>query len=425
MTCQILCVGTELLLGDIINTDGAFIARQIAELGFSSYHQTVVGDNPERLRESMRTALADSDILIMTGGLGPTCDDITKAAAAEVFSRKMYFDEATRDDIEVFFKKIGREMTENNLSQAMIPEGAVVFYNKWGTAPGIALSGEINGKMKHAILLPGPPSECEPMFMEYVKPYLEKLSDNKIYSLNLHLYGIGESGAEQILRPIMERSNNPTVAPYAGEHEVRIRITSRAEDLKKAKEMCRSMSDIIRQSDVGKYIYAESDNPDDAKNATVLAMIGELRSRGMTLATAESCTAGMIASRVGDIPGASDVFLGGIVSYSNGVKKKSLGVPENVLDEHGAVSVECAAAMAEGARREIGSDIAVSVTGIAGPGGGTEKNPVGTVCFGVADKNGTYTMVKYFRGKNDRSGIRRRAAAHAMMLVTKRLRGEI
>lgn len=425
MICEILCVGTEILLGDIVNTDGAFIAREIAALGFSSYHQTVVGDNPERLREAVRTALSRSDVLIMTGGLGPTCDDITKLAAAEVFGRKMYFDEATRDDIEAFFKKLGREMTENNLSQAMIPEGAVVFCNKWGTAPGIAISGEIGGEMKHAILLPGPPSECEPMFTECVKPYLGRLSDDTIYSLNLHLYGIGESGAEQILRPIMEESENPTVAPYAGEHEVRIRITARAHDLAQAKKMCRSMAERIRGGEVGQYIYAESDNPDDAKNAAVVTMINELRSRGMTFAAAESCTAGMISSGVGDIPGASDVFLGGIVSYANEVKMNTLGVPEAVLEAHGAVSVECAAAMAEGARRQLGADIAVSVTGIAGPGGGTDEKPVGTVCFGVSDARGTYTEVKYFSAKSDRSKIRRRTTAHAMMLVTMRLRGEI
>lgn len=425
MICEILCIGTELLLGDIINTDAAFIAHEIAAMGFSSYHQTVVGDNHERLREAVDTALSRSDIVIMTGGLGPTCDDITKTVVAEAFGRKMYFDESVRSDLVKFFEKVGRPMTENNLSQAMIPENATVFYNKWGTAPGIALDGELNGSRKIAILLPGPPAECEPMFQECVKPYLAKLSNKVIYSRNLHLYGIGESGAEQVLRPIMEESTNPTVAPYAAEHEVRIRITAMAESEDEARTLTKKMAKRIYKSKVGNYIYAETNDPFEAKNATVMALMAELRKHGKTLATAESCTCGMISSRIGDIPGASDVFLGGVVSYSNEAKINILGVPEGTISTVGAVSEECAGYMAEGARRVTGADIAVSVTGIAGPGGGSEEKPVGTVCFGVADSDGTYIETKHFNGKNDRAKIRRLTTAHAMMLVIRRLRGEI
>ncbi len=425
MICEILCIGTELLLGDIINTDAAFIAHEIAAMGFSSYHQTVVGDNHERLREAVDTALSRSDIVIMTGGLGPTCDDITKTVVAEAFGRKMYFDESVRSDLVKFFEKVGRPMTENNLSQAMIPENATVFYNKWGTAPGIALDGELNGSRKIAILLPGPPAECEPMFQECVKPYLAKLSNKVIYSRNLHLYGIGESGAEQVLRPIMEESSNPTVAPYAAEHEVRIRITAMAESEDEARTLTKKMAKRIYKSKVGNYIYAETNDPFEAKNATVMALMAELRKHGKTLATAESCTCGMISSRIGDIPGASDVFLGGVVSYSNEAKINILGVPEGTITTVGAVSEECAGYMAEGARRVTGADIAVSVTGIAGPGGGSEEKPVGTVCFGIADSDGTYIETKHFNGKNDRAKIRRLTTAHAMMLVIRRLRGEI
>lgn len=425
MICEILCIGTELLLGDIINTDAAFIAHEIAAMGFSSYHQTVVGDNHERLREAVDTALSRSDIVIMTGGLGPTCDDITKTVMAEAFGRKMYFDESVRSDLVKFFEKVGRPMTENNLSQAMIPENATVFYNKWGTAPGIALDGELNGSRKIAILLPGPPAECEPMFQECVKPYLAKLSNKVIYSRNLHLYGIGESGAEQVLRPIMEESSNPTVAPYAAEHEVRIRITAMAESEDEARTLTKKMAKRIYKSKVGNYIYAETNDPFEAKNATVMALMAELRKHGKTLATAESCTCGMISSRIGDIPGASDVFLGGVVSYSNEAKINILGVPEGTITTVGAVSEECAGYMAEGARRVTGADIAVSVTGIAGPGGGSEEKPVGTVCFGIADSDGTYIETKHFNGKNDRAKIRRLTTAHAMMLVIRRLRGEI
>ena len=408
MICEILCVGTELLLGDIVNTDGAFIARETAALGFSSYHQTTVGDNPERLREAVNLALSRSDVVILTGGLGPTCDDITKNAVADAFGKKMIFDEATRADIEAYFRRVGRPMTENNLSQCWVPEGAEVFYNKWGTAPGLGIEGEIGGQTKYA-----------------AKPWLARLSDDVIYSLNLHLWGIGESAAESILRPMMESSENPTVAPYACEHEVRIRVTARARTLEEAKALCRAKADEIRHTDVGEKIYTETDNPFDAKNAVVTTLIGELRRRGMTFATAESCTAGMIGSSVGDIPGASDVFVGGIISYANDVKERLLGVPHETLETVGAVSEECAAAMAEGARRQTGADIAVSVTGIAGPGGGTPEKPVGTVCFGVATENGTHTETRHFNGKNYRAKISHLTTANAMMLAIRTLRGDL
>ena len=425
MVCEIICVGTELLLGDIINTDGAFIAREIASLGFSSYHQTIVGDNHERLTEAVNTAFGRADIVILTGGLGPTCDDITKKTVADALGKGMHLDEDTLEDIKRFFEIRHKPMTDNNILQAMIPDGAVIFHNEWGTAPGIAMSGTVGGEAKHAILLPGPPSECEPMFYKCARPYLEKLTGSVIYSLNIHLSGIGESAAEDILRDIMEKSTNPTVAPYAGEHEVRIRVTARSESIEKSMAMCREMYDVIAKTDVGRYIYFETDNPFDAKNATATALVRELKNHNMTFATAESCTAGMISSTVGDIPGASSVLLGGIVSYSNEVKMKLLGVPEDTLKNHGAVSVECAGFMAEGAKRAVGADIAVSVTGIAGPGGGTPEKPVGTVCFGVSDEKGTYTEKVLFGNKNDRAKIRRLTTAHAMMLVIKRLRNII
>jgi nicotinamide-nucleotide amidase len=424
MICEILCVGTELLLGEIVNTDGAFIARETAAMGFSSYHQTTVGDNPERLREAVDLALSRSDVLIMTGGLGPTCDDITKNAAADAFGRKLIFDEATREDIARFFERIGRPMTENNLSQCWVPEGAAVFYNKWGTAPGLGIEGEIGGRKKYAVLLPGPPAECEPMFTECAKPWLSRLSDDVIRSRNLHLYGIGESAAEQILRPMMEASVNPTVAPYACEHEVRIRVTARAKSPEEAQAMCAEKIAEIRKTAVAPTIYAETDNPFDAKNAMTTTLIAELRRRGWTFASAESCTAGMIGSAVGDIPGASDVFVGGIISYANEVKENVLAVSGEILRTVGAVSEECAAAMAEGARRLTGASIAVSVTGIAGPGGGTPEKPVGTVCFGVSTAAGTYTETKHWNGKNDRAKIRRLTANHAMFLAIRRIREE-
>jgi len=421
--CEILAVGTEILLGDIINTDAAYIAGRLAALGFSSYRQSVIGDNDGRLCDAIREAFGRADILILTGGLGPTCDDITKTSVAEVFGLPLEMHEKTREDIEAFFRERNRVMTENNLAQAMIPRGAVVFANDWGTAPGVAVTGIPLGmaEEKTAIMLPGPPSECEPMFTERVEPWLAARSGFTIHSLNLHLYGIGESGAEAILRPIMEESSNPTVAPYACEHEVRIRITAKGETVEECRRLCEAMAERVAATEAGQYIYTRSETPWEAKNAIVLKLIDSLRKHGKTVAAAESCTAGMFCSRIGDIPGASDILLGGVVSYANEVKENILGVPGEILRTVGAVSEPCAAKMAEGVRRITGADITVSVTGIAGPGGGTADKPVGTVCFGLADEKGTVTETVHFGYKSDRAKIRRLTVARAMMNVIRRL----
>ena len=421
--CEILAVGTEILLGDIINTDAAYIAGRLAALGFSSYRQSVIGDNDGRLCDAIREAFGRADILILTGGLGPTCDDITKTSVAEVFGLPLEMHEKTKEDIEAFFRERNRVMTENNLAQAMIPKGAVVFANDWGTAPGVAVTGIPLGmaEEKTAIMLPGPPSECEPMFTERVEPWLAARSGFTIHSLNLHLYGIGESGAEAILRPIMEESSNPTVAPYACEHEVRIRITAKGETVEECRRLCEAMAERVAATEAGQYIYTRSETPWEAKNAIVLKLIDSLRQHGKTVAAAESCTAGMFCSRIGDIPGASDILLGGVVSYANEVKENILGVPGEILRTVGAVSEPCAAKMAEGVRRITGADVTVSVTGIAGPGGGTPDKPVGTVCFGLADEKGTVTETVHFGYKSDRAKIRRLTVARAMMNVIRRL----
>ncbi|MBR6290487.1 MAG: competence/damage-inducible protein A [Clostridia bacterium] len=423
-TVEILAVGTEILLGEIVNTDATAIAGELARLGFASYRQTVVGDNPERIRGAIREALSRSDVLITTGGLGPTCDDVTRNAAAEFFCAPLEEDPVVRADIESFFEGRGRKVTENNFRQALVPRGATVFRNSRGTAPGLALrgeSGEAAGKV--AILLPGPPTELEPMLYEQVSPYLSALSDGVIVSLNLHLYGIGESSAEDVLRPIMEAGVNPTVAPYACESEVRIRITARGSDEDECRRMCRETAEKVRSTEVGKYIFAETEgaSPDDGIVTYVSRL---LRERGLTVGTAESCTAGMIASRIADLPGSSDILTGGIVSYANEVKTGVLGVDPEVIEKYGAVSEQCARQMAEGARRALGCDIAVSVTGIAGPGGGTPEKPVGTVCFGVSDKNGTETKTLHLGRNSDRGKIRRRTVAAALMYVAERINAE-
>ena len=415
--CEILSVGTELLLGDIVNTDTAFIAGRLAALGFPSYRQTVVGDNDGRLAEAIREGFSRADILILTGGLGPTCDDITKKAVAEYFGVPLVMDEDAKADIERFFREMGRVMTENNLLQALVPEGSHVFPNRWGSAPGIAIT---NGD-KTAVLLPGPPSECEPMFTYEVEPWLAKRSGCTLFSLNLHLYDIGESRAESILKPIMETSANPSVAPYACEHEVRIRITARGETEEECRRMCREMAERVMATEVGPYCYTESVTVWESKNAIVLKMLESLRRKHYTIGIAESCTGGMLGARIADIPGVSDVLLGGVMAYDNRIKEQLLGVPGEILETYGAVSEECAAAMAEGVRKVTGADITVSITGIAGPDGGTEEKPVGTVCFAVSDGKGTITETARFNRKADRSKVRRLSVARAMMMVIRRL----
>ena len=422
-TAEIISVGTELLLGDIVNTDAAFISKKLAEVGIPLYHQTVVGDNADRLEKAIRDSLSRADIVIMTGGLGPTCDDITKTVAAKVFDLPLERDEDSVRAIKAYFDDIGRTMTENNLSQAMLPKGAVVLANHHGTAPGVFLTGKVPGLdgERTVIMLPGPPTELEYMFMESVMPRLREMSPYTFFSLNLHLYGIGESAAETVLRDIMNESVNPTVAPYACEAEVRVRITARADCKEECENVCRAMADKIRATEIGKYVFAESTSDEESSEVLVKRLIGMLRKNSLTVATAESCTAGMIAASIGDIPGCSDVLEGGIISYSNDVKMNVLGVSSHILHKHGAVSEECAAAMAEGARRVTGADITVSVTGIAGPTGGTPENPVGTVCFGVSDAFGTVTSTEHFGSMKDRGRIRRLTVSAAMMKLIRRI----
>ena len=421
--CEILSVGTELLLGDIVNTDTAFIAGRLASLGLPTYRQTVVGDNDGRLHEAIREAFTRADILILTGGLGPTCDDITKKAVADYFGVPLVTDEAAKDEILAYFRESGRKMTENNLAQALVPEGSVVFPNHWGSAPGAAISSPDGAKT--AILLPGPPSECEPMFAEEVEPYLAARSGYTIRSLNLHLYGIGESGAEAILRSIMEESENPTVAPYACEHEVRIRITARGTSEKECEDKIAAMKARVLATEVGPYCYTTSRTVWESKNAIVLRCLAALREHHKTIACAESCTAGMLSSRIGYIPGASDVYIGSVVSYAYEIKESLLGVPHTVIETYGAVSEECVRYMADGVRRITGAGISVAISGIAGPGGGTEEKPIGTVCFAVSDENGTVTETAHFSHKSDRAKVRRLSTARALMLVIRRLEGEI
>lgn len=412
-SAEILCVGTELLLGDIINTDGAFLARRLAALGIPVYRQGVVGDNRQRLIDALREALTRADLVILSGGLGPTCDDITKETAAELFGRKMYLDRPSLDRINGYFTACGRQMTENNVKQAMMPEGAVIFKNDYGTAPALALEGELPGidGARTAIMLPGPPRELEPVFNEQIMPYLSRRCGSVMVSRNINLLGIGESAAEEILHDIMNTSANPTVAPYCGYGEVRLRVTARAATPEAAEDMCGKMIGEIELTPVAPFIY-DIDSPSIEDT-----VIRRLRARGMTIACAESCTGGLVAKRLTDIAGCSDVFTGGCVTYSNDAKIKLLGVSADTLASRGAVSGEVAAQMARGVRLALGTDIGISTTGIAGPGGGTPEKPVGTVWIAISTADGEKTKLLKLSSMRERAYLRTLAANEALAQV--------
>ena len=408
-SAEILCVGTELLLGDIINTNASYISRRLAALGIPVYRQAVVGDNPERMRQAIAESFSRSDCLILSGGLGPTCDDITKEMVAEHFGLELVLNQEALDRMMEYFSMTGRNMTKNNEKQAMAPIGARVLQNNWGTAPGFVIEqGD-----KTAILLPGPPIELEPMWRERVEPYLFERSNSVIVSKNIYILGMGESMVEEKLRYMREELENPTVAPYAGNGECRVRVSARAKDEATASEMCDRQIEKIRKTEVGEFIYGI--DVDSMENALVL----KLRERGMTLATAESCTGGLIAKRVTDLAGCSDVFLGGCVTYANEAKERLIGVSRETLEKYGAVSEQTAREMARGVRLALGADVGIATTGIAGPGGGTPDKPVGTVYIAVSTEEGEKVKLLTLSPKRSREFIRICAATNAMSLALK------
>ncbi len=405
---EILCVGTELLLGDIVNTNAAHLSRELAALGISVYHQTVVGDNPERLKAAFSLALSRSDVVIVTGGLGPTCDDLTRETAAELMGRELIFHPEILDEIRGYFGSTGRKMPENNRRQAMVPEGAEVLHNDCGTAPGLWLE---DGQGRAIAMMPGVPHEMVDMFEKQVKPRLKARRHAAIFSRNIHLFGIGESAAEEMLRPMIDAAQNPTIAPYAKEGEVRFRVTALAETEDEAAALCDKTVADIAATEIGQYIYGV-----DVKSLEN-ALVAQLKEKGLTVAFAESCTGGMIARRVVDIPGCSAVFAGGAVTYANEAKIKMLGVKPETLDAHGAVSAETATEMARGIRQTLDADIGVSVTGIAGPDGGTPEKPVGTVYIGVSTKDGETVKRLALSPQRDREFLRFVSASNALHLA--------
>lgn len=413
MNAEIIAVGTEILLGDIMNTHAQFLAKELAALGFDLHFQSVVGDNRERLVSSLKESLDRSDIVVLTGGLGPTNDDLTKETACELLGENMELNQEALDRIRRYFSRRGQEMPENNIKQAMLPPGCTVFFNDYGTAPGAAI--EKNGKC--VILLPGPPRELIPMFQEQVRPYLQKFSNSNILSHTLTAFGIGESAIAEKLGRILENPN-PTVALYAKDGEVQIRVTAKAATAELADGIIMPMIQEITHR-LGDYIYGV-----DAPNIHSV-VIGLLREQRMMIATAESCTGGMLSQKLTEITGASEVFEFGVASYSNRIKEKILGIPKEIIDRCGAVSSEVAMLMAIGAQREGNADIGVGITGIAGPGGGTAENPVGRVYVGVTYKN-KYWVEKLTIGhgaSDERDYIRKIATMHALNMVRLILEG--
>ena len=410
-TAELIAVGTELLLGDIANTNAQMLSQGLSQLGINVYYHTVVGDNPRRLRQAVEIAKGRADILITTGGLGPTYDDLTKLVLAECFGKELLHHAPSAERIRARFAAMGHEMTENNLQQAMLPEGCTVLDNDWGTAPGAAFFAEGT----HVILLPGPPMECENMFRHRALPYLEALSQGVIASRTVKTFGIGESAAEALLRPLMNRLENPTLAPYAKPTGTELRITARAATQAEAMAMIAPVEEEVKAILGDKGIGVDVSSIQEV----CLAL---LRERGLTLGTAESCTVGMMASLMTDLPGASQVFRGGVVSYHEEVKAQVLGVPDEMLAEYGAVSPQVAEAMARGAKKLLGCDLAVSATGVAGPDPDSRGNPVGLVYLGLAWED--QCIVREFRAGNvARERVRRMSAQRGLDLVRRHLTG--
>ncbi|MDY3929389.1 MAG: competence/damage-inducible protein A [Clostridia bacterium] len=408
MNAEIISVGTELLLGEIVNTDAQFLSTQLSELGINVYYHTVVGDNKERLKAAVKTALERSDILIASGGLGPTPDDLTKEVIAEEMNRELILDENSLERMEVYLKRKNLHNVMCNRKQAMLPKECVILPNDCGTAPGCII--EENGKI--AVMLPGPPHELQCMYLNYVKPYLIKKSDCLLYSENLKLFGIGESKVSEILNDYIENNENPTVAPYAEAIGVRLRITARCANEQEGKKLIKPIKEDIMKK-VGDYVYNDTG---DTLPYTVVHMLIE---RNMTISSAESCTGGMFAKMITDISGSSTILNESYVTYANEAKTKILGVKPETLKKYGAVSEETAYEMAEGLYKVAGADICVCFTGIAGPDGGTAEKPVGLVYVGVAVYGAVEVKKLQLYGSRDR--VRNAACLEVFDIIRKKI----
>ncbi len=408
MKAEILAVGTELLMGQIANTNAQYISSRLPDVGVGVYYHDVVGDNPERLKQSLALAMSRADVIILTGGLGPTQDDLTKETVAAAVNRKLVLDQETSDNIEGYFKRKGRAMTRNNIKQAYLPEGSIVIRNRNGTAPGCII--ELADKV--IIMLPGPPSEMKPMFDETVIPYFAAKSEFRLESRFLNVFGVGESAVEDMLIDLIDSQTNPTIAPYAKEGEVALRITAKYPKERNGEDIITPVENEIRRR-LGDSVYSN----DNRSLVEVTAKL--LKENAMTLALAESCTGGLLASKLTDVPGISAVFDRSIVTYSNRSKVEELGVNQKTLELYGAVSEQTAREMADGVRRASNTDLGVSVTGIAGPDGATPEKPVGLIYTALSHRNGT--DVKKLDLWGNRSRIRYIACLHVFDMLRRYL----
>ncbi|ADL07975.1 competence/damage-inducible protein A [Thermosediminibacter oceani] len=408
MKAEIISVGTELLLGQITNTNAQIISRELQKIGVDVYYHTSVGDNRERLMEVFHTAWNRSEAVILTGGLGPTQDDLTKETISEYLNLPLVLDESSLARIREFFEKRGREMPDNNLKQALLPEGSIAIPNDKGTAPGVLL--EWDGRI--VVMLPGPPFEMEPMLKAYVIPYISKKSSGVIFSRVLKFYGIGESTLEEKIKDLIESQTNPTIAPLAKMGEVTLRITAKACSIKEAMDMIAPVELKITER-VGEYLYAY----DDEKVEEIVARL--LLRLNKTIAIAESCTGGLVSHKLTEVPGISKSLDRAIVSYSNRAKEELLFVKRETLEKYGAVSEQTALEMADGVRRSSETDLGLSITGIAGPEGGTAAKPVGLVYIAYSDASDCIVERHLFSG--NRSEIKERAANAALHLLRKSL----
>lgn len=408
MVAELISVGTELLLGNIVNTNASFLAEECAALGLSVYYQTTVGDNEERLFQTVQTACDRSDIIILSGGLGPTQDDLTKEVCAKAAGLNLVEDPHTKERIEAYFEKLAWDMVpENNWKQAMIPEGAIVMDNDNGTAPGLIIEmGE-----KSFILLPGPPDELIPMFQEKIVLYLKQRQPEIIYSKMIKICGMGESMVETMVKDLIDKQSNPTIATYAKIGEVHLRITAKARDEEEAKLLLRPMvKELKRRFGTNVYSTKEAETLEDS-------IVKLLKKHSLTLTTAESCTGGLLAGRIVNVSGVSEVFKQGFITYSNKAKRKVLDVRKSTLKKYGAVSEKTAKEMVKGAIFVTDAEAGLAITGIAGPDGGSEEKPVGLVyisCY-MKDK----AVVHEYHLKGNRAKIRQQSVVRALTLLRK------
>lgn len=408
MIAELICVGTELLMGQVLNTDAQYIARSLAPSGIDMYHQVVVGDNPQRLTEAVQTALSRADCVILSGGLGPTDDDLTKETVAKLMGKEFVLFEDEWKRILTYFESKGRTVAPNNKKQAMFPPDAIILPNPNGTAPGCIM--EADGKA--AILLPGPPRELFPMFRDYAMPYLLQRSGHRLYSREVRIFGVGESDVAYRLDTLFKSQTNPTIAPYAKTGEVTLRVTARCANDAEGEALVSPVLKAITD-ELGDCVYDT--------NGRELAEVCHhaLIESGKTLAVAESCTGGRLADAFVNYPGSSAYFMEGAVTYSNDAKMRRLGVSKETLDTVGAVSEQCAREMADGVRKAAGTDFALSTTGYAGPDGGEPDKPVGTVFIALSCADGT--VVKRLNLFGDRDRIRHSAMLHALDLLRRKL----